>query len=146
MNNILKHVEIYQYFVVILIAVIASFLILNASQKMFILIAGILSIPFFVSTILFSIKKLSLIINAVKIIHISWIFLLISSVLLKSRTATEIAENPVQSQQWLRIIPVLIAGCFAGVYLLRTKKISLIFQGPLLFFLFYCVSSLISIS
>jgi O-antigen ligase len=144
MTNTFKKIGIYQCFVVI-IALITSFLILYPSEKILISIAVLLSLPLFIATILLSFKKASSVIDEVQTIHISWILLLISLLLFKSRTGQEIVENPVEAQQLLRIIPLLMAGCLAFFYLIKTKRLFLIFRGPLFMFLFYCLSSLISI-
>lgn len=130
---------------VVAAAVVSGFLILNLSGTSLLIAVGFFSVPFALKTVVFSLSELGAIIKEIKLIHVFWFMLLVSLLMFKGRTAEEALLNQMGAQQWLRVLPALLAGSCGVGLLLRNGTFFHMTQGPLLFFSLYCLSSLISV-
>lgn len=131
--------------ITILIAIAIGGLLVSSSNIFLFVTLFSFGFPLMLITCFFSIKRLALFARELSFVHIPWILLFLGLLMFKSRTAQEAIDNPVGVQQWLRIIPALFAGLIAFFLTLKENKLSLILRGPLLFFLLYCLSALISV-
>lgn len=146
MQSLFDRNNIIRFIIVSIVLLITAFLILNPSEKVFLISIAFFCVPAISITIIFLIKRFHNLIGELQFVHVMWILLLIGLLMFSGRTSQDIILNPVQNQKWLRIIPTLFAGCLTSMYVLKESQFSILFRGPLLFYFFYCISSLVSVT
>ncbi len=131
----------------VLYFILAIFYIVTADTlPLSIVVFSLFLLPLYFKIGIFTLNQLVRVLRGIKTHHIAWLCLFAGLFMLKGRSTAALVNNPIQAQQWLRIVGALLGGILIFPFFLKNFHNIRRVRGPLFFFWLYAIIALISSS